>query len=106
MSTCIGSCQLIVLSYASPSDNLILLNYSMPVFSANLFGLFKMIAMTCRSNIKSFLLFFLGKKEFKKVENDKKDLPTCLLRLIDLDIEHDTILSTNHGVMHCMKRKL
>ena len=36
----VNSHQLIVESYASPSNNLISLSYSMPVFSAILFGLF------------------------------------------------------------------
>ena len=38
--------QLIAKSCASPSNNLISLSYSMPVFSANLFGFFVLVIMT------------------------------------------------------------
>ena len=57
-------CQFIVESCASPSYNLISLSYSMPDFSANLFGLFNRILDKCK------LLLILIMMMQHRVENN------------------------------------
>ena len=68
------SIQLIVKLYASPSDNLISLSYSMPVFSANLFGLFLLLTRKVDLHIFSFISL---------VENSVGLNPVCEFKLQD-----------------------
>ena len=79
--------QLIIDSCASPSDSLISLSYSMPDFSANLFGLFF---------LKFFKLFFFSVNIYERVRS------ICQILQSDWIINCDGF-NPDHNFDHCLR---